>query len=76
VFDDARRRFPTPSMIVLCRAFLAQLLLLGWRLFHIRFGKRWRRRLLLLQFLDAPMGCGQLLFEDAHSLQGLPQLLF
>jgi hypothetical protein len=76
VFDDARRRFPTPPMIVLRCAFLARLLLIGWGLFHIRFGKGWRRRLLLLQFLDALVCCGQLLFEDTHSLQGLPQLVF
>jgi len=63
-------------MIMLRCAFLARLLLVGWGLFHMRFGERWRRRLLLLQLLDALVSGAQLLFEDVYSLQGLLQFIF
>ena len=76
VFDDPRRRFPTPPMIMLRRPFLARLLLTTFWLFHIRFGKRGRWRLLLFQLLDAFVGNDQLLLEQLYSLQGLFQLVF
>ena len=63
-------------MIILRRALLARLLLTGFRLFHIRFGKRGGRRLLFFQILDALVGRCQLLLKQTHLLQGLLECLF
>jgi hypothetical protein len=76
VCNHPRWHFPTPSMIILCLPLLARLLLPGFWLFHMRFGKcRWRR-LLLFQLLNALLGRCQLLLKQAYSLPGLLELLF
>ncbi|HKV59656.1 MAG TPA: hypothetical protein VJO32_15285 [Ktedonobacteraceae bacterium] len=76
MFHDARRRFPSAPMIVLCCPLLAWLLLTGFGLFDIRFRKRRRRRFQFFQFLNALLGGCQLLLEPSYLLQGLLEALF
>lgn len=64
------------AMISAGITLLAGLFFFRWRLLHVRFDERGSRRLLLLQFLDALVGSGQLLLEHTDLLQGLLELLF
>ena len=76
VFDDPRRRFPTPPAVVRGVALLARLLLTRWCLFHGRFDERWWRCLLLFHLLDTLVGSRQWFLQDVDLLQRLAQLLF
>jgi len=53
MLDHLGQGFTTPCVIVLRISLLALLLFTSCWLDHVGFHKRWGRRLLLLQFLDA-----------------------
>ena len=83
MLNDLRWGFALPSVIVLGIALLALWLGFGLGFDHIGFDKRRRRRLLLLQLLDALVSRCQLLvqcvivrLQDPHLLQvlALPRL--
>jgi hypothetical protein len=73
MLHDLRRRAVGATMVVLARPFLALLLFFRVWLFHVRFDKLRRRRLLLFQFLDADQSQVQIFPHLAQLSQGLAE---
>src|SRR5258708_7969678 len=71
MLHDLRRRATGTTMVVFGSTFLPLLLFFRFWLFHVRFDKLRRRRLLLFQFLDADQSLAQIFPHLAQLSQGL-----